>query len=185
MDSQLCNDNGIQRWLGVNQHKIWCDYTASYRNSFQSVQQGGHQQQTPSRLTALLMISTIRNSGSWLTSFEYSRHAKSQCSPSSQLISSLLKLSPGIRPRFLSQKMAQKDPEKEMPSTVENAMVRLTKLALVVSHLLRAHCAFRWMQGTVSMACGRCIFLVGSLMYVSIDSLTPIGFGREQKTPAP
>ena len=79
------------------------------------------------------MISTIRNSGSQLTSFEYSRHAKSQCSPSSRLISSLLKL-------FLSQKMAQKDPEKKLPLTAANAIVRLAKLAVVVSHHLRAHC---------------------------------------------
>ena len=86
------------------------------------------------------MISTIRNSGSQLTSFEYSRHAKSQCSPSSRLISSLLKLSPGIKPRFLSQKMAQKDPEKKLPLTAANAIVRLAKLAVVVSHHLRAHC---------------------------------------------
>jgi hypothetical protein len=31
-----------------------------------------------------------------------------QCSPSSRLISSLLKQSPGIRPPFFNQKMAQK-----------------------------------------------------------------------------
>ena len=135
-------------------------------------------------LTALLMISTIRDYGSQLTSFRYSRHAKLQCSPLSRLISALLKLSPGIRLHFFSQKMVQKDPEKKMPSTAGNAIVRLVKLAVVVSHHLRAHCAFQWMQGKFSIACRRCIFLVGSLMYVSIDSLTPIGFGREQKTPA-
>lgn len=39
---------------------------------------------------------------------EYSRQAKSQCRPSSREISSLEKVRPGIRPRFLSQKMAQK-----------------------------------------------------------------------------
>ena len=66
--------------------------------------------------------------------------------------------------------MAQNDTEKKMPSTAANAIVRLAKLAVVVLHHLRAHCAFRWMQGTVSIARRRCIFLVGSLMYVSINS---------------
>ena len=51
-------------------------------------------------------------------------HAKSQCIPSSRLINSLLKQSPGIRPRFFSQKIAQKDPEKNMPSTAANAIMQ-------------------------------------------------------------
>ena len=63
---------------------------------------------------ALLMISTIRDSGSLLTNFEYKRHAKSQWSPSSRLISSLLKHKPGIKPRFFNQKIAQKEPEKKI-----------------------------------------------------------------------
>jgi hypothetical protein len=37
------------------------------------------------------------------------------CSPSSLEISSLENVSPGIKDRFLSQKMAQKDPEKNIP----------------------------------------------------------------------
>jgi len=36
-------------------------------------------------------------------------------------MSSLEKVSPGIRDRFLSQNMAQNDPEKKMPSTAANA----------------------------------------------------------------
>jgi hypothetical protein len=36
--------------------------------------------------------------------------------------------------------MAQKDPEKKLPLTAVNAIVRLAKLAVVVSHHLRAHC---------------------------------------------
>ena len=63
--------------------------------------------------TALLMMSTMRDSGSRLISFEYSRHAKSQWSPLSRLISSLLKHRPGIKPHFFSQKIAQKEPEKK------------------------------------------------------------------------
>jgi len=39
---------------------------------------------------------------------EYSRQAKSQWRPSSREMSSLEKVRPGIRPRFFSQKMAQK-----------------------------------------------------------------------------
>ena len=38
----------------------------------------------------------------------YNRQAKSQCKPSSLDINTLEKLRPGINPRFLSQKMAQK-----------------------------------------------------------------------------
>lgn len=40
--------------------------------------------------------------------YEYRRHAKSQCNPSSREISSLEKVSPGIKPRFFSQKIEQK-----------------------------------------------------------------------------
>lgn len=46
---------------------------------------------------------------------EYNKQAKSQCRPSSREMSSLEKVRPGMRPRFLSQKMAQKEPEKKMP----------------------------------------------------------------------
>ncbi len=40
----------------------------------------------------------------------------------------------GMSPRFLSQNMAQKEPEKKMPSTAAKAIIRLTKLALVELH---------------------------------------------------
>ncbi len=63
--------------------------------------------------TALLMISTIRDSGSRSTSFEYRRHAKSQWSPSSRLISSLLKHRPGIKPRFFQPEDGTKGTQKE------------------------------------------------------------------------
>ncbi len=120
--------------------------------------------------TALLMISTIQDSGSRLVSFEYMRHAKSQWSPSLRLISSLLKHRPGIRPRFFNQKIAQKEPEKKMPSTAANAIMRLAKLAEAASHHLRAHCAFWWTHGVVSIARSRCVFFVGSFMYVLMRS---------------
>ena len=43
---------------------------------------------------------------------------------SSLEMSSLLKVRPGIRPRFFSQKMAAKEPEKKMPSTEAKATTR-------------------------------------------------------------
>ncbi len=121
-------------------------------------------------LTALLTITMMRDCGSLLISFEYKRHTKSQCNPSSQLISSLLKQSPGIRPRFFNQKMAQKEPEKNMPSPAANVIMRLAKLAEVKSHHLSTHCAFRWTRGTVSIARRRCIFFVGFLTYMLMRS---------------
>ena len=63
----------------------------------------------------------------WVGAYEYSRHAKSQCRPSSREMSSLEKVSPCIRPRFLSQKMEQKEPEKKMPSTHAHATSRSAK----------------------------------------------------------
>ncbi len=112
----------------------------------------------------------MRDSGSLLISYEYKMHAKLQSSPLSRLISSLLKQSPVIRPCFFNQKMAQKEPEKNMPSTAANAIMRLAKLAVVESHHLSAHCAYRWTQWMVLIACRRCIFFVGSLTYVSMRS---------------
>lgn len=42
---------------------------------------------------------------------------------------------PGIRPLFLSQKMAQNDPEKKMPSTAAKATMRSAKGASAPIHL--------------------------------------------------
>ncbi len=66
--------------------------------------------------------------------------------------------------------MAQKEPEKNMTSTAANAITHSAKLAAAESHHLSAHCAFRWTQWTVLIACRRCIFFVGSLTYVSMRS---------------
>jgi hypothetical protein len=55
-------------------------------------------------------------------------HAKSVCRPSSREMSSFENVRPGIRPRFLSQKIAQNEPEKKMPSTHANATRRCAKL---------------------------------------------------------
>lgn len=65
--------------------------------------------------TASQMMSVTRATGSLLTSFRYSRQAKSVCRPSSRLMSSLLKHKPGMSPRFFNQNTAQKLPEKKIP----------------------------------------------------------------------
>ena len=64
--------------------------------------------------------------------------------------------------------MTQKEPEKKMPSTAANAIMRLVKLALVELHHLRAQLALRWTHGTVSVVWSRCSFSFESLMYVSM-----------------
>jgi hypothetical protein len=73
-----------------------------------------------------------------------------------------------MSPRFFSQNMVQKEPEKKMPLTAANAIICLAKLVLVGLHHLRAQLALCWMHGTVSMAWSRCSFSFGSLMYVSM-----------------
>ncbi len=120
-------------------------------------------------VTALLMISAMHASGRRLISLEYSRQGKLQCSPFLQLMSLLLKLRPGMSLCFFSQNMAQKEPEKKMPSPAANAMMHLAKLALVGSHHLSTQFAFRWMHGTVFMAWSKCSFSAGSLIYVSMS----------------
>ncbi|KAG1765743.1 hypothetical protein EV702DRAFT_981316, partial [Suillus placidus] len=50
-----------------------------------------------------------------------SKQAKSVCVHSSRLMSSLENVRPGMRPRFLSQKMDAKEPEKKVPSTAAKA----------------------------------------------------------------
>ena len=64
--------------------------------------------------------------------------------------------------------MAQKEPEKKMPLTVANAIIRLVKLALVGLYHLRAQLALRWTHSTVLMVWSRCSFSFESLMYVSM-----------------
>jgi hypothetical protein len=67
-------------------------------------------------------------------------------------MSSLEKVSPGMRPRFLSQKMEANDPEKKIPSTAAKAMRRSAKVERVSVIHLSAQSAFFLMQGMVSMA---------------------------------
>ena len=75
--------------------------------------------------------------------------------PSSREMSSFEKVSPGMRPRFLSQKIEQNAPEKKMPSTTANAMRRSAKRVDSVIHL-SAHAAFFCTHGISSIALKRC-----------------------------
>jgi len=71
---------------------------------------------------------------------------------------------------FFEPEDGAKRPEKKLPLMAANAIVCLAKPAVVVSHHLRAYWAFHWTQGTVAITHRRCIFFVGSLMYMSINS---------------
>lgn len=64
-------------------------------------------------------------------------------------MSSLEKVSPGMRPRFLSQKMAAKEPLKNMPSTAAKATRRWAKEEFWSAIQRSAQSAFLRMQGTV------------------------------------
>jgi hypothetical protein len=63
------------------------------------------------------------------------------CRPSSLEINSLENVNPGNRDRFLSQKIAQKDPEKKMPYTAAKATNLSWKVLSLFIHFI-AHCAF-------------------------------------------
>jgi hypothetical protein len=63
-------------------------------------------------------------------------------------MSSLENVRPGISSRFLSQNIAQKEPEKWMPSTQAKATSRSGKVVLDPIHLC-AHSAFFFTHGTV------------------------------------
>jgi hypothetical protein len=84
-----------------------------------------------------------------------SRHAKSVWRPSSLEINSFEKVNPGIKPRFLSQKMEANEPEKKMPSTAAKAIKRSAKVDRSSEIHFKAQSAFFLMQGMVSMASKR------------------------------
>ena len=76
------------------------------------------------------------------------RQAKSVWRPSSREMSSLEKVKPGMRPRFLSQKMDANDPEKKIPSTAAKATRRSANVEFLSAIQRRAHSAFALIQGT-------------------------------------
>src|ERR1700760_2391835 len=77
-----------------------------------------------------------------------SRQAKSVCIPSSREISSLEKVRPGMRPRFLSQKIEAKEPLKKIPSTAAKATRREAKVEFLSQIHRMAQSAFFRMHGT-------------------------------------
>jgi len=74
---------------------------------------------------------------------------------SSREINSLLKVSPGMRPRFLNQKMDAKLPEKKIPSTAAKAMTRSANEESLSPIHDKAQSAFFFTQGIVSIALNR------------------------------
>lgn len=88
----------------------------------------------------------MRSFDSLLLRCRYNKQAKSVCMPSSREMSSFEKVSPGIRPRFLTQKIAQKDPEKKIPSIAAKAISRSAKQSELLIHL-KAQLAFSETDG--------------------------------------
>lgn len=68
----------------------------------------------------------------------------------------MLKVSPGMRPLFFSQKMDAKLPEKKMPSTAAKATTLSPKVAELWLIQFRAQSAFFFTQGKVSIALNKC-----------------------------
>jgi hypothetical protein len=76
------------------------------------------------------------------------------CSPSSLEMSSLEKVSPGISDLFFSQKIAQNEPEKNIPYTAAKATSLSWKLRSPLIHFM-AHCALSLITGTLAIALKR------------------------------
>jgi hypothetical protein len=110
--------------------------SASVKNSF-------------SMATASAMMSRTTSLLGRFLRREKSRQAKSVCMPSSREMSSLEKVRPGIRPRFLSQKMDANEPLKKIPSTAAKAIRRVAKVEFLSEIHRRAQSAFLRMQGTM------------------------------------
>ena len=101
-----------------------------------------------SMATASVMTSCTACFEGRLLRCEKRRQAKSVCMPSSREMSSLEKVRPAMRPRFLSQKMEAKEPLKKMPSTAAKATRRCAKVEFWSEIHFRAQSAFLRMQGT-------------------------------------
>lgn len=71
---------------------------------------------------------------------------------SSRDINSLLNVKPGISPRFLSQNIEAKLPEKNIPSTAAKAIIRSPNVADLLPIHCKAQSAFFLTQGSVSTA---------------------------------
>ena len=103
-------------------------------------------------LTASVMISSMTCLEGRLRRWLKRRQAKSVWRPSSLEMSSLENVNPGMRPRFLSQKMEANDPEKKIPSTAAKATRRSANVEFLSAIQRRAHSAFALMQGTTRVS---------------------------------
>ncbi len=101
-------------------------------------------------VTASVIIDLILSGVGLCFNFVYNRQAKSQCNPSSLLMSSFEKVKPGINPRFFSQKIEANDPEKNMPSTTANAIILSPNVADFVPVHFKAQSAFSFTHGTAN-----------------------------------
>ena len=63
-------------------------------------------------------------------------------------MSSFENVKPGIKPRFLSQKIEANDPEKNMPSTAANAITLSPNVADFEPVHFKAQSAFSFIHGT-------------------------------------
>lgn len=70
---------------------------------------------------------------------------------------------PGMRPRFLSQKIAQKEPENKIPSTQQKATSLSAKDFVWLIHLA-AHAALTATAGMLWIALNKCSFSFSSRM---------------------
>ena len=82
-------------------------------------------------------------------------------------MSSFENVNPGISPLFLSQKIEQKLPEKNIPSTAAKAINLSANVPLSIH--LNAQSAFFLTQSSVSIACKSVSFSFVSSTYVSIN----------------
>ena len=98
--------------------------------------------------TASLIISSIVSPDGLFFNILNNSTANSWCIPSSRLISSLLKHKPGSNPLFFNQKMAQKLPEKNIPSTHAKANNLSANGRFLSNHFI-AHFAFFSIHGIV------------------------------------
>src|SRR3989344_1134259 len=116
--------------------------------------------------TDSLIIDTISLVGNLFTiNVLYSKHAKSLCDPSSLLINSFEVHNADINPLFFNQNIEQKLLEKNIPSTIANAIILLTKSSPLI-YLLH-HFALLAITGTVSIALNNFVLSSGSVINVS------------------
>jgi len=107
--------------------------------------------------TASAIIEWIFSYVSFPFNNEYIKHAKSQCNPSSLEISSFENVNPGINDLFFNQNIAQKLPEKNIPSTAAKATILSANLFFLLIHF-NAQLAFLLITGTFYIALNKNVF---------------------------